>query len=55
MTEMTVIAAMILQRFALAPEGAAPRAVMNVTLRPERPLSVQLTVLPQGGAPCSGL
>lgn len=44
MAEMTVIAAMILQRFALAPAGPEPRAVMNVTLRPERPLSVQLAV-----------
>ena len=45
MTEMTVVAAMILQRFALtAPdEMAAPQPVMNVTLRPDRPLCLRLS------------
>lgn len=44
LAEMTVIAAMVLQRFRLAPaEGEpAPRPVMRVTLRPERPLHLQL-------------
>jgi cytochrome P450 len=48
LAEMTVIAAMVLQRFRLAPaEGEpAPRPVMRVTLRPERPLRLQL--LPPG-------
>ncbi|GAB2839246.1 cytochrome P450 [Pseudoduganella ginsengisoli] len=47
MAEMTVIAAMVLQRFALAPvEGVAPPVpVMNVTLRPQQPLALQLTKL----------
>jgi unspecific monooxygenase len=49
MAEMTVIAAMVLQRFALAPldGAAAPRPVMNVTLRPEQPLQVRLSALPR--------
>lgn len=49
MAEMTVIAAMMLQRFELAPlpGSEAPRPVMNVTLRPEQPLRVQLTALPR--------
>ena len=44
MVEMTVIAAMVLQRFDLSvPEGmAAPRPVMNVTLRPETPLRLRV-------------
>jgi unspecific monooxygenase len=44
MTEMTVIAARILQRFALsAPAGMAePRPVMNVTLRPDTPLHLNV-------------
>lgn len=48
MAEMTVVAAMLLQRFALSvPEGmAAPRPVWQVTLRPEHPL--HLTVAPIG-------
>ncbi|PVX71405.1 cytochrome P450 [Paraburkholderia unamae] len=44
MTEMTVIAAMVLQRYTLSvPEGmAAPRAMLNVTLRPQTPLHLAL-------------
>lgn len=44
MTEMTVVAAMILQRFALSvPDGmAAPRPVFHITLRPEQPLHLRL-------------
>lgn len=47
MIEMTVVAAMLLQRFELAvPDGmAAPRPVLNVTLRPNRPLSLRLRPL----------
>ncbi len=53
MAEMTVIAAMVLQRFALAPlpGAAAPRPVMNVTLRPEQPLCVELAPLPAPAHP----
>lgn len=49
LAEMTVIAAMILQRFALAvPEGqVAPKPVLNVTWRPDRPLHLRLAPLPQ--------
>ncbi|WP_338639881.1 cytochrome P450 [Burkholderia pyrrocinia] len=48
MTEMTVVAAMILQRHVLSvpPGMAAPRAVLNVTLRPERAL--HLAIAPTG-------
>ncbi|QVN21872.1 cytochrome P450 [Burkholderia pyrrocinia] len=48
MTEMTVVAAMILQRFVLSvpPGMAPPRAVLNVTLRPERAL--HLAIAPTG-------
>ncbi|UXU90992.1 cytochrome P450 [Burkholderia sp. S-53] len=44
MTEMTVVAAMVLQRFALSvPHGMTPpRAVLNVTLRPEQPLHLTI-------------
>ena len=44
MAEMTAIAAMLLQRYALSiPEGMrAPRAVWNVTLRPETPMRLAL-------------
>jgi len=44
MTEMTVIAAMVLQRYTLsAPDGmAAPRPMLNVTLRPHAPLHLAL-------------
>ncbi len=40
MAEMTVIAAMVLQRFTLSvPDGMhSPRPVMNVTLRPDQPV-----------------
>lgn len=43
--ELTVIAAMILQRYTLAvPEGqGAPEAVQNISLRPRGPLHLQLT------------
>jgi cytochrome P450 len=42
---MTVVAAMLLQRFELAvPEGARePEAVLNISLRPKYPLSLTLT------------
>lgn len=45
MTEMTVIAAMLLQRFVLSvPEGSAPpRPVLNVTLRPDQPMHLAIT------------
>ncbi|NTZ82886.1 cytochrome P450 [Burkholderia metallica] len=48
MTEMTVVAAMILQRHVLSvpPGMAPPRAVLNVTLRPEQPL--HLAIAPTG-------
>lgn len=44
-TEMTVIAAMILQRFDLSvPTGLAPpRPIFNVSLRPQTPLMLSLT------------
>lgn len=44
MTEMTVIAAMLLQRYLLSvPDGMAPpRPVLNVTLRPQMPLHLAL-------------
>lgn len=46
-TEMTVIAAMLLQRFELTvPAGmAAPRPVLNVTLRPDRPLHLGIAAI----------
>ncbi len=48
MTEMTVVAAMILQRHVLSvpPGMTPPRAVLNVTLRPERAL--HLAIEPTG-------
>ncbi|PFH29994.1 unspecific monooxygenase [Burkholderia sp. JKS000303] len=48
MTEMTVVAAMILQRHVLAmpPGTPPPRPVLNVTLRPAQPL--HLTIAPTG-------
>lgn len=44
MAEMTIIAAMFLQRFAVTvPDGmAAPRPVFNITLRPDRSLRLKL-------------
>ncbi|WGS53029.1 cytochrome P450 [Paraburkholderia sp. D15] len=44
MTEMSVIAAMLLQRFELSvPDGmSAPRPVLNVSLRPEVPLRLRV-------------
>ena len=44
LAEMTVIAAMFLQRFSVtAPEGMAPPTpVLNITLRPEKPLRLTL-------------
>jgi cytochrome P450 len=44
MTEMTVVAAMVLQRFTISvPEGMVPpRPLWNVTLRPERPLCLDV-------------
>lgn len=46
MTEMTLIAAMFLQRFAVTvPDGMTPpRPVFNITLRPHQPLSLKLSV-----------
>ncbi len=43
-TEMTLVAALLLQRFELSamPGMAPPRAVLNVTLRPAEPLRLQL-------------
>jgi len=45
MSEMTAIAAMLLQRFTLSvPDNVnAPRPVMNVTLRPDQPLHLAIT------------
>ncbi|NOK45658.1 cytochrome P450 [Burkholderia thailandensis] len=45
MAEMTVIAAMLLQRFVLsAPDGSAPpHPVLNVTLRPAQPMHLAIT------------
>ncbi len=45
MTELTVIAAMLLQRFELnVPHGmTAPRPVLNVSLRPHEPLRLRLS------------
>ncbi|MBY0243738.1 MAG: cytochrome P450 [Burkholderiaceae bacterium] len=47
MAEMTVIGAMMLQRFELTPLPgmAPPDPVMNVTLRPKAPLTLQLRTL----------
>ncbi|MBN3787559.1 cytochrome P450 [Burkholderia sp. Ac-20353] len=47
LTEMTVIAAMVLQRYVLSiPAGmAAPRPVLNVTLRPDRPLHLAVDAI----------
>jgi len=44
MSEMTVIAAMLLQRFTLSPPDnmQAPRPVMHVTLRPDQPLHLAI-------------
>ncbi|WP_333997737.1 cytochrome P450 [Burkholderia cepacia] len=44
MTEMTVVAAMVLQRYVLSlpPGMAPPRAVLNVTLRPQRALHLAI-------------
>ena len=47
MVEMTLLSAMLLQRFALAlPEGAAPcMPELHVTLRPKQPVQLRLTRL----------
>lgn len=44
MAEMTVVAAMFLQRFSVSvPDGMAPpEPVLNITLRPDRPLRLRL-------------
>jgi len=56
MAEMTVVAAMFLQRFTAAvPEGMAPpRPVFNITLRPEQALRLSITARPAGSRaqPC---
>lgn len=51
MIEMTVIAAMVLQRFTLSvPDGLAPpQPVMRVSLRPDRPLHLQVSALDAEG------
>jgi cytochrome P450 len=51
MTEMTVIAAMFLQRFMVTvPDGmTAPRPEFNITLRPAEPLSLMLSATPGDG------
>ena len=48
MMEMTLLSAMLLQRFTLAlPEGAAPCVPeMHVTLRPRQPIALRLTRVP---------
>jgi len=48
MTEMTVIAAMVLQRFSLSvPDGmTAPRPVFHVSLRPEQPVHLRVVPAP---------
>ena len=48
MAEMTVIAAMLLQRFELTvPDGmAAPRPLLNISLRPAQPLHLRLAGRP---------
>lgn len=48
MTELTVIAAMFLQRFAVATldSGAAPQPVFNITLRPDQALRLNLSKAP---------
>jgi cytochrome P450 len=45
LAEMTLLAAMFLQRYEVAvPAGMAPpRPVFNITLRPETPLTLRLT------------
>ena len=46
MTEMSVIAAMVLQRVTLSSAGmAAPRPVMTVSLRPEQPLHLNVAAV----------
>lgn len=51
MTEMIVIAAMVLQRFSLSAPDAmpAPKPVLNVSLRPDCPLSLRLAAAARGG------
>jgi unspecific monooxygenase len=50
MAEMTVIAAVLLQRYVLSVPAAmaAPRPVWNVTLRPEAPLHLALAPVGNG-------
>lgn len=50
MTEMTLIAAAILQRFEIAPPdpGHDPKPMFNVSLRPDRPLRLKLSAAPSG-------
>lgn len=50
MTEMTIVAAMILQRFVLSvPPGIAPpRPVLNVTLRPDQPMRLAISSVANG-------
>ena len=48
MLEMTLLSAMLLQRFALElPQGATPcEPELHVTLRPKQPIQLRLTRLP---------
>ena len=48
MTEMMVVAAMVLQRFSLSvPDGmTAPKPVFNVSLRPQQPVHLQISPAP---------
>lgn len=52
LTEMMVVAAMFLQRFDVTvPDGmAAPRATLNITLRPAEPLHLKLAALGPAGS-----
>lgn len=53
MTEMMVVAAMVLQRFSLsAPDGMpAPRPVFNVSLRPQQPVHLEVSAAALFSAP----
>ena len=51
MSEMTIVAAMLLQRFEMrVPAGTSPPApVLNITLRPEQPLRLEIDRAPAWG------
>ncbi|MCA9547583.1 MAG: cytochrome P450, partial [Myxococcales bacterium] len=40
--EMVLVVATLLQRFAVTPEGPAPKTAPRVTLRPDGPLRLRL-------------